>query len=114
MVHSEDPIALLPLKPNWFHILLSLAEGVRHGYAIMQEVSERTNGKLRLWPTTVYGSIKRMEESGLVEQVEFDDPDETDDERRHYYAITSFGRDVLSAEAHRLSRLVELAHARTA
>ena len=109
----RDPAVFLPLKPNWFHILLSLAEGVRHGYAIMQEVSKRTDGKLRLWPTTVYGSINKMEEADLVEQVEFDGTDETEDERRHYYAITSFGRDVLSAEAHRLSRLVELVHART-
>jgi DNA-binding PadR family transcriptional regulator len=112
-VKLKDPTALLPLKPNWFHILLSLAEGARHGYAIMQEVGERTDGKLRLWPTTVYGSIKRMEEVELVDQIEFDGPDEAEDERRHYYAITPFGRDVLMAEAQRLSRLVDLAQART-
>jgi DNA-binding PadR family transcriptional regulator len=110
----RDPATFLPLKPNWFHILLSLAEGARHGYAIMQEVGERTDGKLRLWPTTVYGSIKQMEEAHMVEPVELDRPDETADERRQYYAITSFGREVLIAETNRLSRLVELAHARTA
>ena len=108
----RDPVSFLPLKPNWFHILLSLAEGARHGYAIMGEVGERTQGKLRLWPTTVYGSIQQMEQAGMVKPVEFEEAEQTEDERRQYYAITPFGRDVLMAEANRMSSLVKLAHAR--
>ena len=105
---------LIPLKPNWFHILLTLADGDRHGYAVMQEVAERTDGKIRLWPATLYGSIRRMEEDQLLEPIEYDDPDESDDERRQYYAITRFGRRVLDAEVHRLEGLVRLARSRGA
>lgn len=104
---------LIPLKPNWFHILLTLADGDRHGYAVMQEVAERTGGKIRLWPATLYGSIRRMEEDGLLEPVEYEQQ-EDDDERRQYYAITRFGRRVLDAEVHRLEELVRLAKTRGA
>ncbi len=100
---------LVPLKPNWFHILLTLADGDRHGYAVMQEVSERTAGKIRLWPATLYGSIRRMEDEQLLEPVEYEEQDEADDERRQYYAITRFGRRVLDAEVHRLEELIRLA-----
>ena len=100
---------LIPLKPNWFHILLTVADGDRHGYAVMQEVAERTGGKIRLWPATLYGSIRRMEEEGLLEPVEYEQPDDDDDERRQYYAITRLGRRVLDAEVNRLDALVRLA-----
>lgn len=113
MTH-RDPAAFVPLKPNWFHILLTLADGDRHGYGIMQEVAERTKGKIRLWPATLYGSIRRMEEAGLVEPVELDAVDEGDDERRHYFGITRFGRRVLNAEVNRLDELVRLARAKGA
>ncbi len=106
---QPSPDRLIPLKPNWFHILLTLADGDRHGYAVMQEVTERTAGKIRLWPATLYGSIRRMEEEGLLEPVEHEQPDDDDDERRQYYAITRFGRRVLDAEVTRLDELVRLA-----
>ena len=105
---------LIPLKPNWFHILLTLSDGDRHGYAIMKEVAVRTGGKIRLWPATLYGTIRRLEENGLLEPSDYHDPEETDDERRLYYTITAFGRQVLAAEVQRLEELVRLAHTKGA
>ncbi len=109
MARSETA-ALLPLKQNWLHILLSLAEGPFHGYAIMQEVEERTNGRIRLWPATLYGTIRRLENEALIESVDVESQD--DDERRQYYAITRLGRRVLSAEVGRLEQLVQLARSK--
>jgi DNA-binding PadR family transcriptional regulator len=106
------PRAFLPLKPNWFHILLSLADQDRHGYSIMQEVLERTGGKLRLWPATLYGSLKRLMEEGLIEESEERPAPELDDARRRYYHLTSLGKRVLAAESDRLEELVRLIHAR--
>jgi len=78
----------------------------------MQEVFERTHGKLRLWPATLYGTLRRMTEDGLIEESgNRPEPDE-DDPRRKYYRLTSFGRDVLAAETARLEELVQAAHAR--
>ncbi len=105
---------LIPLKPNWLQILLSLVEGERHGYAIMQEVVERTDGKVRLWPATLYGTIRKLEDEQLIEPVQLAIADEDDDERRQYYGLTSFGREVLDAEVRRLDGLVRLAKARGA
>lgn len=102
---------LLPLPQAVFQILVALADQDRHGYAIMQDVVARTGGALRLSPGTLYGSIKRMLEDGLI--VEVDDrpsPDE-DDERRRYYRITQFGRDLAKAEADRLTVLLRQARA---
>ena len=102
---------LLPLPQAVFQILVALADQDRHGYAIMQDVVARTGGVLRLSPGTLYGSIKRMLEDGLI--VEVDDrpsPDE-DDERRRYYRITQFGRDLAKAEADRLTVLLRQARA---
>jgi DNA-binding PadR family transcriptional regulator len=113
-VSSAEVTRHIPLKPNWFHILLTLSDGQRHGYAIMKEVAERTDGKVRLWPATLYGSIRRLEEEGLVEPVASDDDAESDDERRVNYALTSVGRSVLAAEVRRLEELVRLAHAKGA
>jgi DNA-binding PadR family transcriptional regulator len=106
------PLAFLPLKPNWFHILLSLADQDRHGYSIMQEVLERTGGKLRLWPATLYGSLKRLIEVGLIEESEERPAPELDDARRRYYRLTSLGKRTLAAESDRLEDLVRLIHAR--
>jgi DNA-binding PadR family transcriptional regulator len=108
----RDPTLLLPLKPNWMHILLTLSDAPRHGYSIMQEVQERTGGKIKLWPATLYGTIRRLEDEDLVAPVDFAEPG--DDERRQYYAITGFGRHVLSAEVKRLEELVRLAYAKGA
>ena len=100
---------LLPLTPAVFHILLALADRERHGYAIMQEVMLMTQGKMRMGPGTLYGSIKRMLEANLIaESAERPDPD-LDDERRRYYRLTDWGRRVLDAEAQRLSFLVGIA-----
>jgi DNA-binding PadR family transcriptional regulator len=101
----------LPLSQAVFQILVALANQDRHGYAIMQDVAVRTDGSLKLSPGTLYGSIKRMLEEGLI--VEIDDrpgPDE-DDERRRYYRITRAGRDIAQAEADRLTVLLRQARA---
>lgn len=96
----------LPLKTQWFHIMLSLAGEEQHGYAIMQEVLQRTSGKVRLWPATLYGSIKRLIEAGLIaESAERPSP-ELDDARRRYYRLTTLGKQVLDAECERLQELV--------
>jgi len=104
----RDAEGLLPLKPNWLQVLLSLAGEARHGYAIMQEVADRTDGKLRLWPATLYGTIRQLEESRLVRT----DPQGSDDPRRRCYRLTPFGREVLAAEMRRLEQLVRIARAR--
>lgn len=96
----------LPLKPQWFHIMLSLAGGEQHGYGIMQEVLQRTDGKVRLWPATLYGSIKRLIEADLIEESDERPEPELDDARRRYYRLTQLGRRVLNAESERLQDLV--------
>jgi DNA-binding PadR family transcriptional regulator len=96
----------LPLKTQWFHIMLSLAGGEQHGYGIMQEVLQRTTGKVRLWPATLYGSIKRMIEAELIEESDERPAPEMDDARRRYYRLTELGRRVLDAECERLQELV--------
>jgi DNA-binding PadR family transcriptional regulator len=100
--------SFLPLKPNWFHVLLSLADGPNHGYAIMQEVLDRTDGKLRLWPATLYGTLQRLIESGLIEETDLRPAPDLDDARRRYYRLTTLGRDVLRAESARLEDLVRV------
>ncbi len=99
----------LPLTPAAFQILLALVDRERHGYAIMREVAERTDGAVRLGPGTLYGSLKRLLERGLIEEGgERADP-ETGDERRRYYRITEFGLLVARAEARRLEGMVRAA-----
>ncbi len=103
--------SLLPLKPVWFHILLALKAGAAHGYAIRERVEARTAGAVRLWPVTLYGTIRQLLEQGLIEALEGeDDPD--DDARRRYYQLTAFGSAVLLAEADRMAALVRAARAR--
>ena len=102
---------LLPLPLATFHILLALSDEDRHGYAILQEVERRTGGELRLSAGTLYRSIQRMLEQGLIEEKRERPAPEEDDERRRYYRITPFGTAVARAEARRLSELVRLAHA---
>ena len=92
-----------------FHILMAVAEDDRHGYAIIQEVATRTDGMLKLSPGTLYRSIQRMLEQGLIQETAERPAPELDDERRRYYRITSFGRTVARAEARRLAQLVRLA-----
>jgi DNA-binding PadR family transcriptional regulator len=102
-----DLHAFLPLKTQWFHIMLSLAGGEQHGYGIMQEVLNRTTGKVRLWPATLYGSIKRLIEEGLIAESNTRPAPEEDDARRRYYRLTDLGRQVLDAECERLQELVQ-------
>jgi DNA-binding PadR family transcriptional regulator len=101
-----DPQSFLPLKTQWFHIMLSLAGDGQHGYGIMQEVLERTGGKVRLWPATLYGSLKRLIEAELIEESDERPAPELDDARRRYYRLTAIGRRVLDAECDRLQELV--------
>lgn len=101
-----DPQTFIPLKTQWFHIMLSLASGEQHGYAIMQEVLNRTTGKVRLWPATLYGSIKRLIEADLIQESDERPAPELDDARRRYYRLTALGRRVLDAERERLQELV--------
>lgn len=102
----------LPLKPHWFHVLLSLAGQEQHGYGIMQEVLERTGGKLRLWPATLYGTLKRLLDAGLIDESASRPSPATDDARRRYYRLTPAGRRVLAAESERLEDLVRVIHAK--
>jgi len=97
----------LPLKAQWFHIMLSLAGEEQHGYGIMQEILQRTTGKVRLWPATLYGSIKQLIEANLIEESSTRPAPELDDARRRYYRLTPLGRDVLNAECERLQELVQ-------
>ena len=106
---SPDVDSQLPLTPVVFHILLALADGEKHGYAIMQEVERVTDGHISMGPGTLYGSIKRMLAADFIEESE-ERPDQAlNDQRRRYYRLTDFGRRVLSAEAARLAQVVRLA-----
>ena len=114
-----DPEELLPLTPVALNILLALADEERHGYGIGLEVRERTGGKMRLGPGTLYGSLKRMVDGGLVAESERPPEEETDDrrrsydeERRRYYRLTGFGERVLEAELGRLEGVVRTAQAK--
>ena len=112
MARTKKPEALLPLTPAVFHILLSLAGGERHGYAIMQEVAGLTDGAIRLGPGTLYRSIKQMLAARLIQESDERPDPELDDERRRYYRLTSFGLRVSRAEAQRLARVVQVARQR--
>ena len=101
--------ARLPLQPAVFHILMALAEGDQHGYAIVQAIAERTDGRVRIGPATLYRSLQRMLEDGLVVEIDERPAPEDDDERRRYYRITPAGRKTARAEAQRLADLVKLA-----
>jgi DNA-binding PadR family transcriptional regulator len=112
MVGMKDlpsPATLLPLPPATFHILMALAEDDRHGYAIIQDVAARTGGELKLSAGTLYRSIQRMLEQGLIVETDERPAPDQDDERRRYYRITPYGEVVARAEARRLTQLVKLA-----
>jgi DNA-binding PadR family transcriptional regulator len=106
---QRDPALLLPLTPTVLHILLALADGKKHGYAIMQEVEARTAGTMRLGPGTLYGSIQRMLKDGLITEARDHAASSHGEERRRYYQLTGFGQRVLQAEAQRLEDLVYMA-----
>lgn len=108
MNEPTPPTALLPLSEAVFEILLALADGALHGYAIMQEVEQRTDGRVRLGPGTLYGAIRRLREQGVLEEVESADEPEGE-ERRRSYRLTAFGREVATGEAERLRRMLDTA-----
>ncbi len=112
MARRPLPEDFLPLRAHWFHVLLSLANQEQHGYGIMQEVLERTGGKVRLWPATLYGTLKRLIDEELIEESERRPAPEVDDARRRYYRLTRLGRRVLAAESERLEALVRVIHAK--
>jgi len=99
----------LPLPPATFHILMAVSDEDRHGYAIIQEVAARTHGQIKLSPGTLYRSVQRMLEQGLISETADRPAPELDDERRRYYRITPLGSAVARAETTRLSQLVRLA-----
>ena len=107
--HESDTPS--PLPPAVFQILVALADQDRHGYAIMQDVASRTAGRMKLSPGTLYGSIKRMLDDGLIIEIDERPDPENDDERRRYYRLTRWGREVAQAEADRLTTLLRQARA---
>jgi DNA-binding PadR family transcriptional regulator len=109
---NPDPSSLLPLPNAAFHILLAVADEDRHGYAIIQDVAARTGGRLKLSAGTLYRSIQRMLEQGLLVEPRQRPLPELDDDRRRYYRITPFGRAVAEAESQRMAQLVRMARAR--
>lgn len=112
MTRRKDPEDLLPLTPSVFHILVALTDGERHGYAIMRQVADDTAGRLQLGPGTLYGCLQRMLAAGLIEETDWRPDPQLDDERRRYYRISPFGKQVARAEAKRLSSAVTAARAR--
>ena len=113
MMKKRDPESLLPLTPGMFEVLIALADGEKHGYAIVKEVARRSDGRVTLSPGTLYAMVRRFVQEGVV--VESDErPDPAlDDERRRYYRLTDFGRAVACAEARRMERALDMARAKS-
>jgi DNA-binding PadR family transcriptional regulator len=110
MANSKtDPESFVPLTPAVFHILLSLAGGDRHGYAIMLDVAESTGGQIKLGPGTLYGTVKRLLEARLIEESDERPDPHLDDERRRYYRLTGAGERAVRAEAQRYADIVTIA-----
>lgn len=106
---SPQPADFLPLKPTDFLVLLMLAQGERHGYRLMQDVAEATNGHIQLEAGSLYRTIRRMQDESLIEESARRPAADLDDERRRYYRLTAFGKRVVAAEAVRLRELVRIA-----
>ena len=106
---SDDFQTLLPLTPTVFHMLLALADGEKHGYAIMQAVEAETGGQMRIRIGSLYGTLKRMLDAGLITETDERPDPNLDDERRRYYGLTGSGRRVLAAETNRLAQALAIA-----
>src|SRR6266705_1640591 len=106
---KPEPEEMLPLTPAVFHVLLALADGERHGYGIMQEVVEHSDGRIKMGPGTLYGTIKRLIEAQLIEESDERPDADSDDERRRYYRLTGVGQRVVRAEAQRYAEMVAVA-----
>lgn len=112
MTGRSELAALLPLTPTVFHVLLALAGEPRHGYAIAQEVEDLTDGRITMGPGTLYGSLQRMSEAGLIEQSDNPGDDAAHANRRRYYRITRLGSAALRSESERLDRALAVARER--
>ena len=110
---STDEVPGKPLTPVVYHTLIALASGPRHGYAISQDVEDATEGQIRMGPGTLYGSLQRMEKSGLLRVADPVGSGSAHEDRRRYYELTPRGRGALEAEARRLERAVALARSRS-
>ncbi len=109
---SRSPDDLLPLTPGMFHVLIALADGEKHGYAIIKEVARRTDGAIRVSAGTLYTLIRRFVQDGVIAESDHRPEAALDDERRRYYRITDFGRDVAKAEAARMESTLSMARAK--
>ena len=112
MRRAQNPYELLPLTPPVFHLLVALSDGERHGYALMRQVAEDTDGTLQLGPGTLYGCLQRMLAAGLIAESDQRSDPQLDDERRRYYRISDLGSRVVRAEAKRLAAAVAAARSR--
>ena len=106
---QRDPLSMLPLTSLTYHVLLALADANRHGYGIIKEVDDRTNGRMELETGTLYAAIKRMREDALIEVVPKEERPLDEDSRRRTYRLTGFGRVVLAEESRRLAHLLGIA-----
>ena len=106
---EHNPDNHLPLTPAVFHILLAVSDGEKHGYAIMREVEQTTEGRMTMGPGTLYGAIKRLLKANLITETDYRPDPILDDARRRYYELTDLGRRVLAAESERLANMVEFA-----
>jgi DNA-binding PadR family transcriptional regulator len=109
---SKDIESFLPMTPAMFQVLVALADGEKHGYAILKEVARRTDDKVRLSAGTLYGILARLESAGLIVESDQRPAMGLDDERRRYYRLTDFGREVAVAEAQRMDEALEQARAK--
>jgi DNA-binding PadR family transcriptional regulator len=109
---SEHADRFLPLAPAVFHVLLALADGEKHGYAVIKEVRTRTNGAVSLSASTLYGIVKRLLDNGLIEESSERPDPALDDERRRYYGLSALGRAVAVAESRRLEATLGIARAK--
>lgn len=108
---GDSPEDFLPLHKDTFHILIALADQDRHGYSILLDIAARTDGAIRLSPSSLYAAIRRLLETELIEELDERPDPEHDDERRRYYRLTGLGREVAIAEGRRLERLLKDARA---
>ncbi len=109
MTNIPSTRSVQPLTPAVFYILLALVDGEKHGYAIMKDVESQTDGRVKMGPGTLYGSIKRMLVAGLIQEVDERPDPELDDERRRYYRLTGMGEKMVAVESRRLERAVKAA-----
>jgi len=112
MTYDDGLERVLPLTPTVFHVLVALAEGPHHGYAIAREVDDLTDGRIVMGPGTLYGSLQRMQEAGLIEETENPGEDGLHADRRRYYRMTLLGSAALRSESERLLRAASVARGR--